>query len=363
MTQELINFECNKERLIDYISNCSGSKILLITGKSSYIESGAARLINEVIDRSKWQVLRYQDFDSNPNVKDLNDGLNQAKSFSPDLFIAIGGGSVIDMGKLIRYFSALSGDFFSKNQTQISAFKPLIAIPSTAGTGSEATHFAVLYDENKEKKSIASQSILPDVAVLASSLTNDLPAYITACSGFDALAQAIEAYWNINATTESDSYAEEAIGIIFPNLVRTVINPTKALRGEMARGAYLAGKAINITKTTAPHAFSYPFTSHYGYPHGHAVAIVFPYIASLNLGKGKIPEKKRKWLLEALGADNNNLYRQLANYVGSIGLTVKDADYDIDLLLSGISLERLSNNPLDIDSEMATEILKHVLNK
>ena len=199
--------------------------------------------------------------------------------------------------------------------------------------------------------------ILPDYAIVNSELTWNQSSYLTACAGFDALAQGIEAYWNKNATEESDEYALKSIDLIYETLPKVVANPTPELRSRMSEGAFWAGKAINITKTTAPHAFSYPFTSHYGIPHGHAVALTFPYIAYYNFTKGKMFASKKKIIAKLFNA-SDNIFSHLKNYVNSINLRTPAKNYDVDLILSEISLERLVNNPAEINYAEAIDIIR-----
>ena len=147
---------------------------------------------------------------------------------------------------------------------------PLVCIPTTAGTGSEATHFAVIYVDGK-KKSIASQQLLPDVVILDPQLTDNMPAYVSACSGFDALCQAT--YWSRAATPLSQLYAALTIKVLIVELPQAVNSNSRLVRDKMQMAANWAGKAINISKTTAPHAMSYVITQEFGIPHGHAVAL------------------------------------------------------------------------------------------
>ena len=348
--------------LTEILEEIKSERILLVTGKNSFEKSGAKDFIMGFLSDKSARVTRFSDFDSNPNIKDLKKGLEISKAFNPDIIIAAGGGSVIDMGKLIRFFHTHEHeeDIFNGKYCQSGSKVPLIAIPTTAGTGSEATHFAVLYDENKTKHSIASPDILPEYAIVNSALTFGQSQYLTACAGFDALAQGIEAYWNKNATEESDRYAEKAISLIYDSLPEVVAHPNEDLRAKMSEGAYWAGKAINITKTTAPHAFSYPFTSHYGIPHGHAVALTFPYIADFNLSKGDIPEFKKFEIYRMLNIENS-VCSSIQKYIINIGLKTPINKYDNNLIIKGINLERLANNPANIKTEDALILVKKAL--
>lgn len=361
MTQQLISGDNCTGSVRSLVLDNRWERILLVTGKKSYQTSGAEGFIGECLTEMNLSTVRFCEFANNPHIDDLKNGLALAREFNPSLIIAIGGGSVLDMGKLLRFFLTHHGEILSGKYNKDEKSMPLIAIPTTAGTGAEATHFAVLYDEQGKKHSIADSSILPDYAVIYPMLTYNQSPYVTACSGFDALAQAIEAYWNKNATPESDNYAVNAMEMIYPSLPVAVHNPTKEARDSMAEGAYWAGRAINITKTTAPHAFSYPFTAHYGIPHGHAVSMVFPKIAELNLSKGEIPDLKKQILRSFLGKDGN-VKSTISRYINSIGLYTPSKKYDFGKILDGISFERLSNNPFRITDEEAIFIIKEISN-
>lgn len=321
----------------------STRKALLITGKASFEKCGAAGKVLPVLDDMRIDYTRFSDFNTNPDTIGLAKSLETARQVEPDTIIAIGGGSVIDMAKLTRH--------------KLDGSRPLlIAIPTTAGTGSEATQFAVLYD-NGIKTSVEDPDMMPDIAIVAPVFTYHTPPYLTACAGFDALAQAIEAYWNRNADDTSDCIALEAIELLFPALPRLIDTPDdNGLRDQVARGAHLAGQAISITRTTAPHAFSYPFSAHYGYPHGHAVALTFPFIAEINLTRPGLADSKKEKLINLLGLQGG-ICTTLSAYIHALGLSPRKADYDIDLLQSQINLARLANNPAEITAQDARNIL------
>src|SRR5262249_51347864 len=137
---------------------------------------------------------------------------------------------------------------------------PLVAIPTTAGSGSEATPFAVLY-VGHVKHSIAGPAMLPDVAIVDPSLTDSMSPALTAVTGMDAFSQAVESYWCIHSTERSKAYARRAIALVLEHLEVAVTAPREENRRAMSKAAHLAGRAIAITKTTGAHALSYPLTS------------------------------------------------------------------------------------------------------
>lgn len=335
------------KEIVPIIKRHNAEHVFLVRGKYSYSSCGAELIIKKALLEAGVSHTEFYDFSENPKCEDMEKGIELLKICKADIIIAIGGGSVLDMSKLIRFFNCYKGDISDKSFVKEGELLPLIAMPTTAGTGAEATHFAVVY-KDKVKYSVEHDDILPDYALIYPPFTYDNSKYLTACTGFDALAQAIEAFWNLYATDESDIYAEKAIKLLWNNLPEVVNNPTEELRNMVSEGSYWAGRAINITKTTGPHAFSYPFTTYYGYPHGHAVALTFPFFLELNCGPRNRDRKRVNRLMSMLSLDiNSNLFLQMSNYVNLVGLQKKeDIKIDKDFIISHVNLDRLKNNPV-----------------
>jgi alcohol dehydrogenase len=334
--------------------------VFLVRGKSSYQKCGAKYILQSVFDSMNIKVVEFYDFSENPKVEDMLRGITLFEIMPTNVIIAVGGGSVIDMAKLIRFYYSYRSELKLSNYILKNKLVPLIAIPTTAGTGSEATHFAVLYKE-KVKYSIEHKSILPDVAIVEPCFTFNLNPYLTACSGFDALSQSIESYWNVNATDESDEYAIKSLKLIWPNLPKVVKNGNLHLeRIYIAEGAFYAGKAINITKSTLPHAMSYPFTSYYGFPHGHAVALSFPFFISYNTSgfpedynrklNYNIYKRKMNNLFTILGIDNSeSAFYVFHNYIENLGLSFNlPSNFCEETIIENINYQRAKNNPRKI---------------
>lgn len=335
--------------LLDDLQKNHFQHVFVVRGKNSYIFCGAADAMKHVNDAMELRVTEFSEFSVNPKEEEARLGLQVLLDVKPDVIIAIGGGSVLDIAKLIRHYAA-----------EQNYFVPLWAIPTTAGTGAEATHFAVVYRDGV-KYSADFQDILPDVAILYSPFTYGNNAYLTACTGFDALAQAIEAFWNPNATLESDTFARNAIIRIHQNLPLCVENPFDHFRrDDLLLGAYFAGRAINITKTTAPHAFSYAFTTYCGYPHGHAVAITFPFFAELNMQDNP----KREELCRMLVLDKDaNLQQYFLDYINRINLQYRGTcGMNLYDLLRQVNVERLKNNPIPITEKEISELELYIGN-
>ena len=247
--------------------------VFMVTGKASYEASGAAAAIEQATTGLRTR--RFCEFAVSPQLDDVLCGVQQFQEHPADVILAVGGGSVLDMAKLIAGLAHQPQDasVYIIEQHPIEADPlPIIAVPTTLGSGSEATHFAVVY-VGGGKYSFADARLLPETTILDPNLTMSLPPYLTAVTGMDALAQAIESYWSVHSTDQSKQYAREAIPLILNNLVNAVREPTLERCDAMMRAAHLAGKAINIARTTACHSLSYAVTAHLNVSHGHAVAL------------------------------------------------------------------------------------------
>ena len=339
------------------------TKVFLVRGKKSYTSCGASDVMDAVLNGRGIKTVCFFDFLTNPRVEDVRKGVLLCKSQCPNIILAVGGGSALDMAKLIRYHIYKETD----------SYIPLVVIPTTAGTGAETTHFSVCYI-NGEKQSIADSAMLPDYAFVCSELTSHNDAYLTACTGFDAVAQAIESYWSVNSTDESRSYSLKALGLLWKQLPLLIKNlDNKELRSEVAEGAYYAGRAIDITTTTAPHAFSYKFTSLYGIPHGHAVALTFPYFFALNLYGERLQStldsyeygQRMKLLVQFLDADRSDFLScqlHMSTYISSLGLSAKALTFDeLASAVSCFNEQRGRNNPVVIDEEVKSGLQNYFM--
>jgi alcohol dehydrogenase class IV len=349
--------------LKDLVEKGGFRNILLVHDNQSYALCGAEEKLAWM--NESCSVVEFSDFELNPKIEDVDRGVSLFKENDIDCIIAVGGGSVIDMAKLINWFSANdlnSQKYLIEDQNSVEDGKVLIAVPTTSGTGSEGTHFAVFYVD-KVKHSAAHETILPDLAIIDPNLSSSQPPYISAASGMDALSQAIESYWSIYSTDESQKYSKKAIELILPNLKQSVVAPTPESRLAMAEAAYLAGKSINITKTTAPHAVSYPITSYFGIAHGHAVALILPSIFEFNglvdvedVSDQRGEQYVRKTidqLLDLLGLTTLYSVKEFFDtLMEEIGLKTKlsdlriNTDEDIELIIkNGFNPDRVRNNP------------------
>ena len=338
------------------------NRVLVVRGGVSYVACGAENVINQLQSGSKAEYTFFSDFSANPKYEEAVVGAKLCSDLRPNVIIAIGGGSVIDTAKLMRYYAKLS--------------IPLVAIPTTAGTGAESTKFAVCYI-NGSKQSIESPEMLPNVAVLMPELTLSGSKYLSATCAFDAFAQAVEAYWNKSATDESDAFAKEAIVMLYLGLTQYIESHGTCIdqgnwREMMMGGANMAGQAINLTRTTAPHAMSYILTSKYGYSHGHAVALSFPYFAELNILCSrdqyvgfdyKRYHEKMVWLTKCLGLmRQQDIEDTLRKFIKVLELGYReDSEVDATLVAQSINLERAGNNPHKLTAEIIAQAAESIL--
>ena len=358
----------------DVLKQYSPNTVVLVRGDASYIQSGAEELVGSVLKQFGCKLIEYKDFSVNPKIEEAETGANCLKNNNTNLIVAVGGGSALDVAKAMRLFHSFGEEPKADDFHPQKELIPLVAIPTTAGTGSEATHFSVLY-KNGQKYSIAHPMMLPDVVIVDPIFTQNIPPYLTACTGFDALAQAIEAYWNVYATDESDSYAAQAIPELVECLPLLIANLDNAqLRERVSTAAFWAGKAINITKTTAPHAFSYSFTTHYGFPHGHAVALTIPYFLQFNNAEKQeqlqpslsinCHHQKMQQLYTWIGAtDHRQAAKKMQQFIEGIGLSFQlPKDFQPTLIHQNVNAERLANNPRKMNNSEIEDVVAYLQN-
>jgi len=352
----------------EVVESIGAKNIFLVSGKSSFRLSGAKGKIDRLLEGKK--VVVFNNFPSDFGLHDIEAGISLFKSGSFDLIIAIGGGSVLDMAKLINILSAQSrSSLFSiiKNSDLIKKKGvPLVALPTTAGSGSQATHFAVVHVQ-QEKYSVAHQFILPDLAIVDPALCYSAPRADAASSALDALSQSIESYWSLNATKKSRYYASTAIKLISKSIVPAVNQKDKASIQSMALASHLSGKAINISKTTLPHALSYLLTSRFGIPHGHSVALFLGFVWRLNYQHGDSTLKElMKELAVLLSIDVSSFDIFWYNLMFVLGLEVRISKIgvqqsDLQIIASSANQERLKNHPVAIKEELIIDELNKML--
>ena len=214
----------------------------------------------------------FSDYQPNPLYENVQAGVKLFREEGCDAIIAVGGGSAMDVAKCIKLYGNLPGDGGNGGwlEAEYAEYNiPFLAMPTTAGTGSEATRYAVIYYDGK-KQSVTSESFIPDTVLMDPNTLITLPLYQKKATMCDALCHAIESFWSVNSTDESKEYSRRAIELVIANMDGYLEN-TEEGRSYMLLAANTAGKAINITQTTAGHAMCYKIISLFGSAHGHAV--------------------------------------------------------------------------------------------
>ena len=280
----------------------------------------------------------FSGFTSNPKYEEMLSGLKAFKDNKCDAIVSIGGGSCIDVAKVIRL--SLNADLKSDMPTFKQNYKYTdikhICIPSTSGTGSESTKHAVLY-LNGEKQSIANPTNVPDYVILCPKLIISVPEYQKKCTAMDALCQCIESLWSKKATPVSRKYAIEGLKLFRDNYKGYLECDRDSIKNIQLAANY-SGKAINISETTAAHAMSYKITSLYYIPHGHAVAICM----------NSIFENCKVKTIFGKDLDTKAIFYEILNYF-ELNKNVSFANEDIDKLIESVNPVRLKNFPYKID--------------
>jgi len=272
-------------RLCESVAQFGLSKLLIVTDQALF-DLGLLDPILEQLDASGMAYTLFTEVEPDPTFSVVESGLRRYRQENCDSVMAIGGGSSIDAAKVVAL--AASNEVEPTELIGILKGKkpsaPFFAIPTTAGTGSEATIGAVISDSATHKKELVIDTkLVPLVAALDPDLMKGLPAPITAATGMDALTHLIEAYLSGMANEESDYYARSGIQMIFENLPKAFKrgNNLKA-REKMALASYYGGLTINIAGLGYVHAFAHQLGAKYRLPHGESNAKVLPYVLEFN---------------------------------------------------------------------------------
>ena len=353
------------------------TNVFVVTQEEAWSLTGAGRSLEPIL--AKHQTTRFSGFSPNPKLDEVLRGMAAFRASGAQAILAVGGGSAIDMAKLIAALSPQAEsplEILRGAKSLACPAAPVIAVPTTAGTGSEATHFAVVYVEGR-KFSLAHPRMLPKYAVIDPDLTANMPPGLTAASGLDAFSQAVESYWSIHSTDASRSLALKALKLAWSDLEAAVLHPTVEARLAMCRASHLAGRAIQITKTTAPHAISYAITSRFGIPHGHAVAVTLGPLLAFNAGvqpddncdprgAGHVRDKLRE-IVQALGCSNAGeacaAIRAKMEKIGCASTLSKlgiEGTENLGFLCDEVNLERLANNPRRLTRPALEAILQSI---
>ncbi len=250
-------------------------------------KAGITDKLIALLQEANIKVNLFEEIEKEPTAMNIEEAKKELKASGAKMVIGLGGGSALDVSKAVALLATNEGDILS--YVGVEKFKkeglPLIAIPTTAGTGSEVTRFIVFIGpEVKTKLVIVSQLAIPKCAILDPELTITLPPKVTAATGMDALTHAIESYVNVSSNYLSESLSMKAIQLIAKSLRKAVARGSNIeAREEMLAASLLAGLAFNSTRLGIVHAMSQPAGGHFDIPHGISNAILLPYVMEYNL--------------------------------------------------------------------------------
>lgn len=272
--------------IIKELNDLHAKKVLLITDPG-LVQAGVAQQVVEMLKQAAVEVEIFDAVEPDPSIQVATKAAEMAKNVKANVLIALGGGSAIDTAKSAALLVTNGGylkDYAGVNKV-VKPILPLIAVPTTAGTGSEVTIFAVMSDpEKQEKFTISSALIAPAVAVLDPLLTLKLPPSVTAFTGMDALTHAIEAFTSSIAQPPTDALALSAIKLVLKHLpVAVGRGDNIKARDGMLQASLLAGIAFNNAFLGLAHAIASPLGGHFHVPHGLANAVMLPYVMEYNL--------------------------------------------------------------------------------
>jgi len=353
-----------------------GSKVLIVLGKSAMKKSGALDRLTHLLIENNLEYTIYDNIPSDPTVEIVDTGTSLARKENCNLVIALGGGSVLDTGKAISAMVTNEGSVADYQEIEGKGRKfqhktlPFIAIPTTSGTGSEATKNAVITNtEFSLKKSIRDPMLIPEVALVDPELTLSLPPHVTADCGGDALTQCIESYLGKKSQEITDALALHAIGLIGKSLVKAVKDGKNLeARKDMAMAALLSGLCLSNSGLGAVHALSHPLGVYYKIPHGLSCAVLLPYVMEYNL---PVVTKKLAKIAQSLGEDISLLseteaaqraVERIKEILSQAGIKSNLSEWkikkeDFSQLIKGAKGGSLNNNPRDTSDEDLIELL------
>lgn len=373
MEQRIITDRDNYIELDQWIQENGCKRILMVCDGSIWHMDGFNKHLEEV-EKKGVEMIGFRDFQPNPLYESVVKGVELFREEQCDSIMAVGGGSAMDVAKCIKLYSSCVGDGADGswlNAEIIPNSISFLAMPTTAGTGSEATRYAVIY-YNDAKQSITNESFIPGTVLMDPNALKTLPLYQKKATMMDALCHAIESFWSVNSTNLSKEYSRASIKGVLENMHGYLANTEEGNAG-MLQAAHTAGQAINITQTTAGHAMCYKITSLFRSAHGHAAIlcdrVLFPWMVD-NTDKCIDPrgEEYLRVTLDEVGQamgceDAKAGAEKLQCIFNSLDLDVPTAtDEQFEILKNSVNLVRLKNHPIALDVDTIDTLYHEILN-
>jgi len=285
------------------VGQLGGRKVFLVTGRRSARASGLLDRLRDFLKDFDLEV--FDRVEENPTIETVDQGADQCRRSGCDLVVGLGGGSALDAAKAVAMLQRNPGsirEYLDQERTCQTKGLPLVALPTTSGTGSEVTPFAVItHPAKRAKPAVAPVQMFPDLALVDPELTVSMPLEVTASSGLDALCQAVEGFWSTRANPLTRSLSSQGIILAMRHLEAACRDKDRPSVTGMALASHLTGIQMSSLGNTAIHPLSYPFTMDYHVPHGFACAVFLP--AFLRFNAGAIEEDLAD-VLRALGLDS-----------------------------------------------------------
>lgn len=346
-------------RISELNSLIGNSKRPLLVSDSFFLKSGLVDRIKKLIGDMEI----FTDISPNPDVTEVDACSRLIREKSIDCIIALGGGSALDLAKAASVGVESIEVYHNGEKSVPTQHLPIIAVPTTAGTGSEVTCVSVLTNRRTVKKApIVSESFYPQAALIDPELLYSLPPYITASTGIDVLCHAVEGYWSVGHQPICDALAVYAIKNVFEYLPVAYENPLdKIAREKLAEASVIAGLAFTLPKTTSSHACSFPLTSIYKIPHGEACGLTLDFFARVN---GSDPHTEQ--LVRELGYDGaEDFADDILSLKKKIGLRIglKDLKLTHEQTEELVRLSHhpnMNNNPIEITDDILLEMYEQL---
>lgn len=314
-------------------------------------------------------VASFSDFSPNPDVTEVDACAALLRRVHAGFVVALGGGSAMDVAKAAASICLTDepiAAYHGTGRTMPTEHLPIIAVPTTAGTGSEVTCVAVLSDRAQGKKApIVSDGFFPTCAIVDPEMTYSVPPHTTASTGMDVLSQAIEGYWSKGHQPICDACAVHAARLVFEYLPRAVADGRNdhEARSKMCEASVIAGLAFTLPKTTSSHACSFPLTNLLGIPHGEACGLTLDWFTRINADAqgGRVQR-----FASLLGfADADAMADAIAELKRTIGLRtgLRDLALNDRQIADLVRISRhpnLYNNPVDVTDEMLETMYRHL---
>ncbi|WP_240482385.1 iron-containing alcohol dehydrogenase family protein [Fictibacillus enclensis] len=370
-----IEFGFGKASILGGHLAAMGVKQAFIVSDQGVVSAGLLSNINASLQEAGISSELYLEVEPDPSFKTIDRGADCFRKSHCDVLIAVGGGSVMDTAKGIRIVAQHGqsiGDYAGVERIKSGSVIPLVAVPTTSGTGSEVTIFGVYSDwENQVKVTVNSRYMAPTLAIVDPELTLGLPKKITASTGIDALAHGIETYFSRRASPATDALATEAIATIGSSLRAAVENGhDKAARTRMSHGSLLAGMAFNNGLLGLAHAIGSALSGHCHVPHGIAIGLLLPHVIEFNAGENVQKAANIANLLGIHNGSSSSLAAQaaeaVAQLVSDIGLPTRLRDVDVsEHQLGVIALDSFKSgmmkwNPKQPSEAEVLELLKKI---